>query len=114
MIEGGKIAQIGEDLSHKNSEVIDCTGKLLIPGGIDTHTHLQLPFMGTFALDDFDRGTKAALAGGTTSLIDFAIPSKGESLSKAFDTWRNWADPKVNCDYGLHSAIIEWNGETAG
>lgn len=110
LIENGKIAEIGSSLTHKTAEVINCTGKLLIPGGIDTHTHMQLPFMGTFAADDFNIGSKAAIAGGTTSFIDFAIPSKGESLSSAYDTWRGWADPKVNCDYALHSAIIDWNG----
>lgn len=76
LLEDGKIAAISENLSHKNAKVIDCTNKLLIPGGIDTHTHMQLPFMGTYAVDDFDSGTKAAIAGGTTSFIDFAIPSR--------------------------------------
>ena len=76
LLEDGKIAAISENLSHKNAKVIDCTNKLLIPGGIDTHTHMQLPFMGTYAVDDFDTGTKAAIAGGTTSFIDFAIPSR--------------------------------------
>lgn len=70
---------------------------------------MQLPFMGTYAVDDFDSGSKAALAGGTTSFIDFAIPNKGESLLKAYETWRGWADGKVNCDYGLHCAIVDWN-----
>lgn len=77
LVEHGKIAAISSNLSHKNAKVIDCTNKLIIPGGIDTHTHMQLPFMGTYAADDFDQGTKAAVAGGTTSFIDFAIPSKG-------------------------------------
>lgn len=77
LLEDGKVAAISQNLSHKSATVIDCTDKLLIPGGIDTHTHLQLPFMGTFAADDFDFGTKAAIAGGTTSILDFAIPSKG-------------------------------------
>jgi dihydropyrimidinase len=106
LIEDGKITNISENISHKTATVIDCTNKLAIPGGIDTHTHMQLPFMGTYAKDDFDTGTKAALAGGTTSFIDFAIPNKGETPSSAFNTWRNWADPKVNCDYGLHSALV--------
>ncbi len=69
--------EISKNITHKTAEVIDCSGKFVIPGGIDTHTHMQLPFMGTFAVDDFDQGTKAAIAGGTTSIIDFAIPSKG-------------------------------------
>jgi dihydropyrimidinase len=76
LIEDGKIAQISANISHKNAEVIDCTGKMVIPGGIDTHTHMQLPFMGTNAIDDFDTGTKAAIAGGTTSFIDFSIPDR--------------------------------------
>ena len=70
---------------------------------------MQLPFMGTFAVDDFDTGTKAAIVGGTTSIIDFAIPSREETLSSAYNTWRGWADPKVNCDYALHAAITSWN-----
>lgn len=64
--------------------MIDCTGKLVIPGGIDTHTHMQLPFMGTNAIDDFDTGTKAAIAGGTTSFIDFSIPDRNESQITAY------------------------------
>lgn len=112
LLEDGKITAISDSIAHKSATVIDCTNKLIIPGGIDTHTHMQLPFMGTYAADDFDHGTKAAIAGGTTSFIDFAIPNKGESLTQAYDTWRGWADPKVNCDYALHSAIVDWNGET--
>lgn len=106
LVENGKIVTVGSNLSHKSAEVIDCSDKLVIPGGIDTHTHMQLPFMGTNAIDDFDTGSKAALAGGTTSYIDFAIGSKGETLTAAYDRWRNWADGKTNCDYALHSAIV--------
>lgn len=112
LIEAGKIAAIGQNLTHKTATVFDCTDKLIIPGGIDTHTHMQLPFMGTYAVDDFNQGTKAAIAGGTTSFIDFAIPNKGDTLTSAYDTWRGWADAKVNCDYALHSAIVDWNGQT--
>jgi dihydropyrimidinase len=108
LLEDGKISALSQNLSHKTATVIDCTGKMVIPGGIDTHTHMQLPFMGTYAKDDFNTGTKAALAGGTTSFLDFAIPDKGQSLTEAFDLWRSWADPKVNCDYGLHVAITQW------
>lgn len=111
LLEDGKIAAISQNLSHKTATVIDCTGKMLIPGGIDTHTHMQLPFMGTNAKDDFNTGTKAALAGGTTSFIDFAIPNKGQSLTEAFELWRSWADPKVNCDYSLHVAITDWKDD---
>ncbi len=114
LIENGKIAQIGNSITNKNAEVIDCTNKLVIPGGIDTHTHMQLPFMGAFAVDDFDTGSKAAIAGGTTSFLDFSIPSPEQSLSSAYQRWRGWADPKVNCDYSLHSAITSWNDQTPG
>jgi dihydropyrimidinase len=75
---------------------------------------MQLPFMGTSAADDFDIGTKACIAGGTTSFIDFAIPDQTETLSSAYQRWRGWADPKVNCDYTLHAAITSWNSQTPG
>lgn len=67
-----------------NTKIIDCTNKLIIPGGIDTHCHMQLPFMGAASVDDFNIGSKAAIAGGTTCFIDFVMPSKGETLSKAY------------------------------
>jgi dihydropyrimidinase len=82
-----------------------------MPGGIDPHTHCQLPFMGTCAIDDFEYGTKAAVAGGTTMIIDFAIPLRGESLIETWKKWRSWADPKVVCDYGLHVAVTWWDKE---
>ena len=69
--------------------------------------------MGTVAVDDFNHGTRAAVAGGTTTLMDFVIPGKGESLLKAYDQWRAWADPAVNCDYTLHVAITYWSPEVA-
>lgn len=109
LLEGGKIAAVSPNLSHKTAQVIDCTGKLLIPGGIDTHAHMQMPFMGDITKDDYNLGSKAALAGGTTTFIDFALQKKGGSLMEAYDTWRGWADGKVNCDYGLHSVIIHWD-----
>lgn len=112
LIVDGQVAEVGSNISHKKAEVIDCSGKLVIPGGIDTHTHMQLPFMGTFAIDDFDSGSRAAVAGGTTSFIDFAIPDKGETMSSAYEKWRRWADPKVHCDYALHAAITDWNENT--
>ncbi|XP_044277943.1 dihydropyrimidinase [Varanus komodoensis] len=89
--------------------VIDASNMLLLPGGIDTHTHMQFPFMGTQSKDDFYQGTKAALAGGTTMIIDFAIPLKGCSLVEAYEKWRSWADPKVCCDYALHVGVTWWS-----
>lgn len=112
--EDGIIKAVGENLVvPSDARVIDATGKYVIPGGIDTHTHCQLPFMGTVAVDDFNTGTEAAVAGGTTMLIDFVIPQKGESLLKAYDQWRAWADPKVNCDYSLHVAVTHWGDNVA-
>ncbi|KAF2070947.1 hypothetical protein CYY_007738 [Polysphondylium violaceum] len=115
-IQDGVIQKVGEiDQSSLPNDcpVLDVAGKLLVPGGIDTHTHFQLPFMGTVAVDDFDIGTKASIAGGTTFIIDFVIPSKGESILKAYDQWRKWADEKVNCDYSLHVAITWWSEEVS-
>ncbi|MCB1613646.1 MAG: dihydropyrimidinase, partial [Xanthomonadales bacterium] len=88
--------------------VIDAGGRLVMPGGIDPHTHMQLPFMGTVASDDFYTGTAAGLAGGTTSIIDFVIPDPQQSLMEAFQTWRGWAE-KASADYGFHVAITWWD-----
>ncbi|NP_001088447.1 dihydropyrimidinase L homeolog [Xenopus laevis] len=111
-IENGLIKDIGENLQPDNCtvpKVIDATGKLVIPGGIDTHTHMQFPFMGTHSVDDFFIGTQAAVAGGTTMILDFAIPKKGESLIEAYEKWKSWADTKVCCDYSLHVAVTWWS-----
>ncbi|XP_004680059.1 PREDICTED: dihydropyrimidinase [Condylura cristata] len=116
LVEDGVIRALGRDLLPPGGlpaglRVLDASGKLVLPGGIDTHTHMQFPFMGTRSVDDFHQGTKAALAGGTTMILDFAIPQKGGSLIEAFDTWRSWADPKVCCDYSLHVAVTWWSDQ---
>ncbi|RXG69091.1 Dihydropyrimidinase [Armadillidium vulgare] len=111
-IEDGIIKKVGINLCVPGgARVIEAKGKLVIPVGIDTHTHMQLPFMGTFAIDDFYTGTRAALAGGTTMIMDFALPQKEESLIEAYHKWRAWADPKVCCDYALHVGVTWWNNK---
>ncbi|MGM0981938.1 MAG: dihydropyrimidinase [Pseudomonadota bacterium] len=107
--EGGKIAAIGEDLDVPSSaELVDASGQYVMPGGIDPHTHMQFPFMGTVASDDFYTGTAAALAGGTTSIIDFVIPQPGQRLLDAYHQWREWAE-KSAADYTFHVAITWWD-----
>ncbi|CAL2040746.1 unnamed protein product [Caenorhabditis brenneri] len=114
LVHDGKIVEIAPSIQPTPGlEVVDATDRLVIPGGIDPHTHMQLPFMGEVAKDDFHRGTEAAVAGGTTMIIDFVIPTKGESLLVAYDRWRGWADPKVVCDYGLSMAITSWSPQIA-
>src|SRR5690606_40146661 len=105
----GKIAAIGENLDvPATAQVIDAGGQYVMPGGIDPHTHMQLPFMGTVASDDFYSGTAAGLAGGTTSIIDFVIPNPQQPLMEAFETWRGWAE-KAAADYAFHVAITWWD-----
>jgi len=105
----GKIEAIGLDLDiAEETEIIDASGKLVMPGGIDPHTHMQLPFMGTVASDDFSSGTAAALAGGTTTIIDFVIPSPGQPLLDAFHQWQDWAS-QSQCNYSFHVAITWWD-----
>ncbi|XP_038832284.1 dihydropyrimidinase-like [Salvelinus namaycush] len=109
-VEDGRIKEVGLNLQiPAGVTVIDATNKLVIPGGIDTHTHMELEFMGTKAVDDFHIGTKAALAGGTTMILDFVIPQRGTSLLEAYDRWRDTADAKVCCDYSLHVAVTWWS-----
>jgi dihydropyrimidinase len=107
-ISDGKISAIAASLPREQGKkIIDAKGKYVFPGGIDVHTHLDMPFGGTTSSDDFDTGTRAALFGGTTTLIDFAIQGKGQSLHQAFDTWMKKADGKANCDYGFHCIITD-------
>jgi dihydropyrimidinase len=104
-IEGGKIVAIGSNLS--GDEVIDATGCYVMPGGIDPHTHLEMPFMGTYSADDFESGTRAALSGGTTTVIDFCLPSPDQSLLEAIQMWDN-KSTRACCDYAFHMAITWW------
>ncbi|MEH6548316.1 MAG: amidohydrolase family protein, partial [Sneathiella sp.] len=107
--EDGVIKAIGKDLeAPSNAEIVDAGGQYVMPGGIDPHTHMQLPFMGTVASEDFETGTAAALAGGTTQIIDFVIPSPEEPLMDAYQTWRGWAEKSV-ADYSFHVAITWWD-----
>src|SRR5246127_5280686 len=107
-ISAGKIEAIGQDLPKQNAaQVLDAAGKYVFPGGIDVHTHLDMPFGGTTSADDFETGTRAAAFGGTTTLIDFAIQYKGQSLRTAFDTWMAKASSKAVCDYAFHCIITE-------
>ena len=105
----GKIAEVGENLvAPAGAQVVDAGGQYVMPGGIDPHTHMQLPFMGTVTMDDFYSGTAAGLAGGTTSIIDFVIPSPKQPLMDAYRTWREWAE-KSAADYSFHVAVTWWD-----
>ena len=105
LIDGGKIVAIGKGL--KGDETLDATGCYVMPGGIDPHTHLEMPFMGTYSSDDFESGTRAALAGGTTMVVDFALPNQGEGLLDALKRWDNKAT-RANADYSFHMAVTWW------
>ena len=113
LIEGEKIAAVGENLPAEGAEVLDLKGKLLFPGFIDGHTHFDLEVAGTVTADDFETGTKAAILGGTTLVIDYASQDKGgHTLKEGLEKWRQKADGKCSCDYSFHMSIVEWNEET--
>ncbi|MEM1273775.1 MAG: dihydropyrimidinase [Pseudomonadota bacterium] len=107
LIEGETIAEIGENLS--GDEVIDASEAYVIPGGIDPHTHLEMPFMGTTAAETFESGTWAAAAGGTTMLIDFCLPGEDGSIKNAINEWHRKSAPQICSDIGYHMAITGWN-----
>jgi dihydropyrimidinase len=111
-VEGEKVALIGTGLDRAADRVIDAAGCYLFPGGIDAHTHMELPFMGTYASDTFESGTLAGLHGGTTSIVDFAIQTQGDSLEAAIQDWHGKADGHAVGDYAFHCAVTDFNEET--
>jgi dihydropyrimidinase len=113
LIDGETIAAIGRHLSvPADATVIDCTGKLVLPGGIDPHVHLEMPFMGTFSSDTYETGTRAALHGGTTTVIDFVLQRQGHSLRSALEEWQGRATGNAVGDYSFHLAVTDFNENT--
>lgn len=110
-IEHETVSLIGKNLKVDADKVLDASGKLVLPGGIDPHTHFDMPFGGTTSADDFDSGTKAAAHGGTTCIVDFAIQSRGRSTLEGLDTWHQKADGKATIDYGFHMIITDMTDE---
>ncbi|MBI6546278.1 MAG: dihydropyrimidinase [Cyanobacteria bacterium NC_groundwater_1444_Ag_S-0.65um_54_12] len=109
-IAAGKIQAIGEDLPGSgDDEILDATGLLVFPGGVDAHTHLDMPFMGASSTDDFQTGTIAAAVGGTTTIVDFVIPERSESLLAALGKWHAKAAGKAVIDYAFHMALTRWD-----
>ncbi len=106
-IENEKVTTISSNLKIEADNVLDASGKYVIPGGIDAHTHLDMPFGGTVSCDDFENGTRAAAFGGTTSIVDFAIQTKGNKMREALDTWWAKAEGKATTDYGLHMIVTD-------
>src|SRR5215213_8419331 len=107
-IDGETINMIGRALPVKADRVIDASGKLVIPGAIDPHVHMELPFGGTVSSDNFETGTRAAAFGGTTSIIDFAIQYKGKTFEQTLDDWDAKAEGKCAIDYSYHLAVTEY------
>jgi dihydropyrimidinase len=115
LIDGETVARIGSDLAAGGvtaDETIDAAGRWLIPGAIDVHTHMELPFGGTFAKDTFETGTRAAAFGGTTTIVDFAVQSRGKSLRDGLDTWHAKAEGNAVADYGFHMIMSDVNDDT--
>ena len=107
LIEGEMIARVGVGIGEVGHEVVDATGLLVMPGGIDVHTHLDMPFGGTTSADDYTTGTQAAAVGGTTMVIDFALQSQGHTMREAFEVWRAKSRGKACVDYSLHMAVTD-------
>jgi dihydropyrimidinase len=111
-VDGETIQAIGSNLGMKADREIDASGKLVFPGGIDPHVHLDMPFMGTFSSDNYETGTRAALYGGTTMVIDFILQKQGNSLQSALDEWRSRSDNNCVGDYSFHMAVTDFNDNT--
>jgi dihydropyrimidinase len=107
LVEGERIKEVRAGITTPSDHVIDATGMYVIPGGIDCHTHLDMPFGGTTSSDDFETGTRAAAFGGTTSIVDFAIQGRGTRMRDALDTWWKKAEGKACIDYGLHMIVTD-------
>src|SRR5213595_423374 len=111
LVEDEKIALIGTSIDVAADTVIDAAGKYVLPGGIDVHTHLDMPFGGTTSADDFQTGTTAAAFGGTTSIVDFAIQYRGQTLHHAWEAWMKKAERKAVVDYGVHMTMTDMNDQ---
>ncbi|MBL7996780.1 dihydropyrimidinase [bacterium] len=111
-VEGETISAIGKNLNMKADQVIDAGGKLVFPGGIDPHVHLDMPFMGTYSSDNYETGTRAALFGGTTTVIDFILQTQGKSLHSALEAWQGRSNGNALGDYSFHMAVTDFNDNT--
>jgi len=111
LIEDEKITLIGTKLDIQADKVLDASGKYVLPGGIDVHTHLDMPFGGSTSADDFETGTRAAAFGGTTSIVDFAIQYRGQTLHHAWEAWMKKAESRAVTDYGFHMIITDLNDQ---
>src|SRR5437868_13854071 len=113
LVEGETISRIGQNLpAPAGAEVIDASGKYVFPGFIDPHTHIYLPFMGTFSKDDYTTASKAALIGGTTTLIEMCCPSRAEEPADGYATWRSKAEGKSACDYTDHMSVTRYDDKS--
>ena len=111
-IKSDKVQAIGVNLNVTAERTVDAHGCYLLPGGIDAHTHMELPFMGTYSSDTFESGTLAGLHGGTTTIIDFAIQTQGDTLNNAINQWNEKANGKAVGDYAFHCAVTDFNDKT--
>ena len=111
-IENEKIVAIGKNLYFEAEQTIDASNKLVFPGGIDPHVHLDMPFMGTYSSDNYETGTRAALFGGTTMVIDFILQTQGKSLYDALNEWKGRSDGNAVGDYSFHMAVTDFNEKT--